>query len=119
MNPQVSNAFVHVLQTHEGGAVCNDLADAMRACVQAVMETGKPASLTLAVKFLPTGKLGSALIVQPSVNQKLPPGDTSTSIWFADGDMNLTRHDPKQLEIPLRSVPAAAPAEPVKLDQAK
>ena len=39
--PAPSNAFMQVLQTHDGGDVCNELADAMREATAAVVLSGK------------------------------------------------------------------------------
>ncbi len=51
--PAPSNAFLQVLQTHDGGEVCNELADAQRACIEAVSLAGKAAAITFTVKYVP------------------------------------------------------------------
>jgi hypothetical protein len=111
--PAVSNAFLQVLQTHDGGMVCDELADAMRECVESVGHTGKPATLTLALKFTPAAK-GAYGVVFFKPKTKKPEAERQGSIWYVDEAGHLTRIDPRQREFALRSVaelPKSAIAE--------
>ena len=101
--PAPSNAFLHVMQTHDGGEVCNELADAMRECVESVSHTGKPATLTLAVKFTPAAK-GAYGVVFAKPKTKKPEAERQGSIWYVDEAGHLTRNDPRQRELSLRTV---------------
>lgn len=101
--PAPSNAFLQVLQTHDGGEVCNELADAMRECSAAVALSGKPASLTLTAKFSPAAK-GAYALTFAALKVKLPESERTASLWFADENGNLTRNDPRQKELPLKTV---------------
>lgn len=101
--PTPSNAFLQVMQTHDGGMVCDELADAMRDCVEAVARTGKAATLTLAVKFTPAAK-GAYGVVFGKPKTKTPEAERQGSIWYADESGRLTRNDPRQRELPLRTV---------------
>ena len=101
--PVPSNTFLQVLQTHDGGMVCDELADAMKLCVEAVAMTGKAAHLTLAVKFTPAAK-GAYGVVIGKPKTKTPEMERQGSIWYADEFGNLTRNNPRQRELPLRTV---------------
>jgi len=101
--PAPSNAFLQVMQTHDGGMVCDELADAMRECVEAVGLTGKAASLTLSVKFTPAAK-GAYGVVFGKPKTKTPEMERQGSIWYVDEAGHLTRNDPRQRELALRTV---------------
>lgn len=101
--PAPSNAFLQVMQTHDGGTVCDELADAMRECVEAVGMTGKAATLTLAVKFTPAAK-GAYGVVFGKPKTKTPEAERQGSIWYVDEAGHLTRNDPRQRELTLRTV---------------
>lgn len=109
--PGPSNAFVRVLQIHGKGEVCNLMADAMRECIEAVTLTGKAATATLKVKFLPAAKGAYAIEFAP-VAVKLPVVEPARSLWYGDDEHNLHREDPKQKDLPLKTVQTVAAAEP-------
>lgn len=112
-----SNAFMTVLQQHARGETCQQLADGMRECIEAVSRTGKAATMTLKVKFEPAGR-GSAFAMDPEVLVKVPKSERPSSLWFADDAFNLHREDPKQATFDLQTVkkvPEADPAEVRKL----
>lgn len=108
--PSPSNAFLQVLQQHGGGEVCNELAEAMRACVEAVGLTGKPATLTLTAKFVPAAKAAYGVTFAPP-KIKVPVGERYASLWFADDEGNLHRTDPRNPELPLKTMAKAAEPE--------
>ncbi len=111
--PAPSNAFLQLLQTHAAGEVCNELADAMRECVQAVALTGKAATVTITAKFVPAAKGAFAVgFSEPKV--KLPAPERVASLWYGDEHGNLTRNDPNQRELPLKTV-----ADPVQQEVKK
>jgi hypothetical protein len=102
-----SNAFMTVLQAHGNGESCQELTEGMQDCIDAVNLTGKPAVLTLKVKFTAAGRSG-AIVVMADVVTKLPPGEKTTSIWFAGENNTLHREDPKQHQLPLRTIEQAS-----------
>jgi len=112
--PAPSNAFLQLLQTHAAGEVCNELADAMRQCVVAVALTGKGASLTLSAQFVPAAK-GAFAVTFGIPKIKLPEPERLGSLWYGDEEGNLSRHDPTQKELPLKTVAEPAAAETKKV----
>ena len=57
--------------------------------------TGKPGTLTLNIRIIPTK--GDHVGVIDSVTVKAPQPDRPESLWFVDHDGNLTRNDPNQI----------------------
>jgi hypothetical protein len=104
--------FTRFLQEHRNGRAQSELADALNELVEAVVEHGKPGTLTLTLKIKPATKgMGNSLLVTDEVKVKKPMGERGESLFFADGDSNLSRRDPRQPEIPgLTDV--SAPADP-------
>lgn len=112
--PAPSNAFLQVMQTHDGGEVCNELADAQRQCIEAVALAGKGATITLVIGYLPAAK-GAFAVAFSKPKVKLPAPKPNVSLWFGTEDGQLTRNDPRQKELPLKTVPdpLEAPARKV------
>ena len=112
--PAPSNAFLQVLQTHDGGEVLNELADAQRKCLEAVAMTGKPATVTLTFKYTPAAK-GAFAVAFGAPKVKTAVAERAASLWFGDENGQLTRNDPRQKELPLKTVadPAQQPARVV------
>lgn len=101
--PAPSNAFLQVMQTHDGGEICNELADAMREATQAVVLSGKASTVEFKVKFTPAARGAFGVVFsKPQVKKSEP--ERASSIWFGDEHGNLHRNDPRQKELPLRSV---------------
>ncbi len=90
-----SNAFMKVLQAHGNGEAIQNLSEAMRKCIEATMETGKPSGMQLKVKFKPAAK-GSAIVVDIEPVTVKVPLESKQSLWFADDGFNLHREDTKQ-----------------------
>ena len=108
--PAPSNAFVRVLQVHDKGEVANLMADALRQAVEAVAMTGKPATITLTAKVLPAARAAYAIEFAP-VKLKLPAVDAPRSLWYSDDEHRLHREDPKQKDLPLKTLPETAPQD--------
>lgn len=95
--------FAAFVQEQRGGGLHGELSDALADLVNAVQETGKPGTLTLAVKVTPN-KDGVTVMVTDKITVKAPEGDRGAAIFFVQGDGNLVRRDPRQIELPLRQV---------------
>lgn len=95
--------FAAFLQDQRKGVLHNDLGEALAELVAAVVETGKKGTLTLKLDVA-LNKDGDTLLIADTVSVKEPKHDTKPSIFFADDGGNLTRHNPRQPELPLRKV---------------
>lgn len=106
--PPINSAFLTLLQQHRSGQALNDLADAMREAIEAAQLTGKPSFISLKIGFKPAGNGSGAVVVADDVKVKLPQAEKVTSFFYTDDDGNLHRNDPRQRELPLRTVQGGA-----------
>lgn len=99
--------FAATLAELAGGKVHNRLSEQLHDLTQAVTATGKKGTLTLQLTLEPL-KRGQTDTLQLTAATKLsaPEGDEQrpVTVFFADREGNLTRNDPNQLALPLRSV---------------
>jgi hypothetical protein len=100
----VDNSFNRVLQDHRKGAVLTEASDALRACVDAVVRMGKPATLTLKLTVHPATRAGVAVVIEDDLTTKLPKTKQASSIFFSDDNHNLFREDPRQQEMVLKTI---------------
>lgn len=104
----MSRAFADVLRDLAGGTTYEELGTRLTEVVQAVMETRKTGSLTIALKVKPNGE--SSVIITDEIKSKIPEGTRGETLFFATSAGTLVRDDPRQEKLPLRSVPDAKPA---------
>jgi hypothetical protein len=96
--------FAEWLHEQRQGLLAVELGEALNELVEAVQLHGKAGALTLVIAIKPAGKGGHTVVVSDDVKVKLPAGERGDSIFFVDGEMNLSRHDPHQQTLPLREV---------------
>lgn len=101
----VIRPFAEFLVQQANGRTHAELTDAFHGLIASVRETGKAGRLTLAIDVKPLSKGDDhTLTVTDSVAVKLPKGERPQSVFFIDGDGNLSRTDPRQMSLPLREV---------------
>jgi hypothetical protein len=108
----VTRPFVAILQEIGDGILAEDCGEAMREVVTAVVETGKPGTVTITINVdVPggDGKRGrirdtTSLVVSGKVAAKRPRLNPPPSVFFNDEQANLTRTNPMQPELPLRAL---------------
>ncbi len=112
--PAVNRAFLDLLQHHKQGQAINDASAALKQLTAAVQESGKAGFMLIKISLKPAsrGSIGT-LLVESKVTTKAPEPEVPASIFYADGDYNLTREDPKQTKLNLRVV-EAPPAAPLR-----
>lgn len=94
----VVRPFSEFLLQQQYGRTHDELGTALHDLIAAVRETGKAGKLTLTIDVKPLGaRDGHQLLVADVVTTKMPQGERPTSMYFVDGDGNLTRTDPTQL----------------------
>jgi len=99
--------FAAVLTEHARGVVHASLSEQLADLTAAVAETGKKGTLALTITIEPVAKgAAGALKLGTKVVVKAPQDDTATptSVFFADGQGNLTRDDPRQPRMEIRGV---------------
>lgn len=107
--------FAAFVQQQRSGGLHGELSDALAELVTAVQETQRPGTLTLSIKVA-ANKDGSTVTVTDKVSTKIPEGDRGAAIFFIEGDGNLVRRDPRQIELPLREVTGKPSGELRDLD---
>lgn len=98
--------FSQFLIEQRGGALHGELSEKLQELVAAVAEHDKGGTLSLTITVKPAGTGTSMYVVADEVKVKTPLGERGASLFFADGEGNLSRSDPRQPELPLREVPA-------------
>lgn len=94
---------LYVLGQCRGGALQDELSDAINACVARSQETGKQSTVTLVVKIKPNGGTGQYHLTD-EIKTKLPALDKGASIFFGTPEGNLQREDPAQRKLDLEAV---------------
>lgn len=97
--------FGQFLLEQRNGGLHGELSDRLREVVEAVVEQGKPGTLTLTVTIKPAGNGTNQFIVGDDIKAKAPEPERGASLFFADRRGNLSRTDPRQPELPLQEVP--------------
>lgn len=90
-----------ILGQIRGGAVLHDAGKALQECVQAVRDTGKPATLTFKIKVEPDKTDETVVTLQPDIDVKLPRKPRAKGIFYMDAQGRLTKEDPRQTEMEL------------------
>lgn len=107
------NTFAITLQDQRQGALSSELSLALSQLVSAVRSTGRPGSLTLKLSINPTaGGDGTTVTLTDDVTVKNPKPKKPSSLFFTCDDGRLTRENPNQQTLPLRTV--TAPEEPLR-----
>lgn len=101
--------FAAFVQEQRRGALHTELSDHLADLVHSCVETGKKGKLTLTVTVAPMkGSSDGVLTVTDDVKVAAPKPDARPAIFYADEHGNLSRNDPRQLEIGLRGVDGGA-----------
>lgn len=98
--PQV-RPFAAVLQELDRGMVHNDVSEQLHALVDAVIEHAAKGTLTLELTVAPIAKGDTSVLTVAAAVKTKRPSSPSTSAFFVDRTGNLTRRDPRQIEIPI------------------
>lgn len=113
-HPNTMNTFAITLHDQRKGALSEELSAEFRKLVEHVRGIGKAGTLTLKLTVRPTeGGDGSTVVLEDDVSVKLPRPKKAKSLFFTTDDGRLTRNDPNQAELPLKTVPGATP-EPLR-----
>lgn len=106
--------FSDVLGEIENGSLLHEMTASVYDVIVAVMETRKPGSITLKLKFTPTGK--GTVNVDADYDANKPEHDRPTTTFFVAKDFSLQRSDPNQPRLPLREVELPN-NEPVRVER--
>jgi hypothetical protein len=101
--------FATVLTQLQQGNTHAELSKTLQELTEAVKATGKRGTLSLTLT-LSESKAADALEVVAVIRSKLPEPKQFATIFYADGDNNLVRKDPRQTELELDGPVRVAPA---------
>jgi len=103
--------FAFTLAQIRNGAAGIDASEKLNECVNAARETGKVSELVIKLKIKPDGRDTGQYFLEESITNKLPKPERGKTLFFGTPDGNLTRENPRQQALELRSVDEAKPAQ--------
>lgn len=103
-------------ELRQGGAV-QELTEAYAAVVDGVVEHGKKGTVTLTLSIEPQSKVDAfTVLVVDKIKATVPAATRTGSIFYAENDGSLVRHDSRQPRLPIREVPDDR-ADPIDLEE--
>ena len=97
-----SRPFIDTLRDIEAGGLLDELSEAQHSLIDAIRLTGKGGELTIKLTYKPDGN--GQMTIKADVKAKEPALSRGTSLFFLTPEGNLTRRDPRQQDLPLRTV---------------
>lgn len=111
--------FADFLRDQNKGRTHEELSEGLHELIGRIKETGKKGQLVLTITVEPNKKNPDVLQVSDLIAVKFPQPERKASIFYTDGDGNLSRTDPQQLSFEgIREVPAPAEPKEIKEKQA-
>lgn len=97
-----SRPFIDTLRDIEAGGLLDELSETQHSLIDAIRLTGKGGELTIKLAYKPDGN--GQMTIKADVKAKEPALSRGTSLFFLTPEGNLTRRDPRQQDLPLRTV---------------
>jgi len=97
-----SRPFIDTLRDIEAGGLLDELSEPQHSLIDAIRLTGKGGELTIKLAYKPDGN--GQMTIKADVKAKEPALSRGTSLFFLTPEGNLTRRDPRQQDLPLRTV---------------
>lgn len=92
-------SLMQVLNAVRNGNMATELLEAIEAAGQGVRETKGVTKVTLTLTMKPGQGSHKAVIINDSIDLKLPKKKAGETLFFCDDDSSLTRNDPDQYEL--------------------
>ncbi|WP_339405216.1 hypothetical protein [Pseudomonas helleri] len=102
-----SRPFIDTLRDIEAGGLLDELSETQHSLIDAIRLTGKGGELTIKLAYKPDGN--GQMTIKADVKAKEPALSRGTSLFFLTPEGNLTRRDPRQQDLALRTVGAEKP----------
>jgi len=93
-----------VLEKINNGAPIAEITREMERLLCAIKDTGKRGSITIVVDVSPFKGSTDAMCVTCQVKTKIPEPERGVALFFLTEDFRLVRNDPRQQELPLRTI---------------
>ena len=97
-----SRPFIDTLRDIEAGGLLDELSETQHSLIDAIRLTGKGGELTIQLAYKPDGN--GQMTIKADVKAKEPALSRGTSLFFLTPEGNLTRRDPRQQDLALRTV---------------
>lgn len=97
-----SRPFIDTLRDIEAGGLLDELSETQHSLIDAIRLTGKGGELTIKLAYKPDGN--GQMTIKADVKAKEPALSRGTSLFFLTPEGNLTRRDPRQQDLPFRTV---------------
>ena len=97
-----SRPFIDTLRDIEAGGLLDELSETQHSLIDAIRLTGKGGELTIKLAYKPDGN--GQMTIKADVKTKEPALSRGTSLFFLTPEGNLTRRDPRQQDLPFRTV---------------
>ncbi|MFJ4086325.1 hypothetical protein [Pseudomonas psychrophila] len=97
-----SRPFIDTLRDIEAGGLLDELSETQHRLIDAIRLTGKGGELAIKLAYKPDGN--GQMTIKADVKAKEPALSRGTSLFFLTPEGNLTRRDPRQQDLPLRTV---------------
>ena len=97
-----SRPFIDTLREIEAGGLLDELSETQHSLIDAIRLTGKGGELTIKLAYKPDGN--GQMTIKADVKAKEPALSRGTSLFFLTPEGNLTRRDPRQQDLPFRTV---------------
>lgn len=113
METPTDNSILTLLQNQRAGDAMSELSEKLRELTKKVRATGRKGKLTFELTVAPLSKGGgSAVCITDKVKLATPEIEPDMGIFYVEDDGSLSRNDPRQRELPLRSIDGGKAAEP-------
>jgi hypothetical protein len=96
--PQI-RPFAELLTLIDRGAAHAEASEALHTLIASVQSTGRKGGMAIAIEIEPLKGSTDQVIVKAQVSTKLPKQDPTSAMYFVDPKGNLSRQDPRQMEI--------------------
>lgn len=103
--------FAFTIAQIRNGAAGVEASEKLNECVSSSRDTGKVSELVIKIKIKPDGRDSDQYFIEESITNKLPKPERGKTLFFGTPDGNLTRDNPRQQSLELRSVGDDKPAE--------
>jgi len=103
----MARAFADVLRELSGGEFYEQATNKLAEVVEGVTLHRKPGEFSITLKIAPNG---DAVIVSETIKAKVPEAARGSTVFFVTSGGALVRQDPRQQDLPLRTVAAATPS---------
>lgn len=115
VDPRHARPFGDWLREQRDGMCHQQVSEGLWDVVDAVLATAKPGKLTLEINIKPASRGNHEMvIVTDNVTVKIPEPEKEAAFFFVNDTGNLQRDNPRQPQLPLRTVSepgqATAPA---------